>query len=69
MYVIMTLHYHISLMKMRDKLPCFASSLNEMAIVHSKMAPLQVMHSMCDSTKESSSNFIVIVQYMSVRVQ
>ena len=46
-------------MKMQDELPCFTPSLNEMTIVHSKMAPIQVMHSMCESTKESSSNWTV----------
>ena len=34
-------------MKMQDELPCFASSLSEMTIVHSKMAPIQVMHIIC----------------------
>ena len=34
-------------MKMRDELPRFALSLNEMTVVHSKMAPIQVMHSIC----------------------
>ena len=31
-------------MKMQDELSCFATSLN-MTIVHSKMAPIQVVHS------------------------